>query len=402
LGGIEVRITIRSFFFLSFLGLIALLSVGLSADENDANGVISGGLINGTTGEQVPGVEVILQKYEGDQERGKQKTLSDAQGRFLFQDLDRGKGNTYTLQVMYKDVEYYSPRITFDGEKQEIPFEMTVYDATDSDQKISVIMHHVVVEPKEGALWVRELMIVENHDNRVYVGAHGIGSDKRETLRISLPPQAQELQLLRGLMSCCIVEMQDGFADTMDIKPGRKEIQFAYKVDYRASSLNLSKRINLMTDSLDFFIPDQGIQVEGENIQYAGLIGAPEKQFLHFSGKGLAKGSQVALNLEGLPWGRRFFKGIIPILGVALMGLGLIYPLIRRRKRAGESKIKTEQESSAKSMLQEERQSILQAIAELDDQMDSGQIAPKEYDKKRCALKQRAVEATRTLQSIGE
>jgi len=397
-----MRTSLRSFIVLSFLGLIFLLPVGLLADESDANGVISGGLINGTTGERAPDVEVILQRYEGDQERGKQKTLSDAQGRFYFQDLDRSKGNTYTLQVMYRDVEYYSPRITFDEEKQEIPLEMTVYETTDSDQKISIVMHHVMVEPKEGSLSVRELMIVENRDNRVYVGAHEIASDKKETLRISLPPRAQELQLLKGLMTCCIVQVQDGFADSMDIKPGKKEILFAYKVDYRASSLNLSKRINLMTDSLDFFIPDQGIRAKGENIQYAGLIGESEKQFLHFSGKKLVKGSQVALNLEGLPWGRRFFKGIIPILVVALMGLGLIYPLIRRRKRAGESKIKTEQESSAKSMLQEERQNILSSIAQLDDQLDSGQISPEEYNKKRLVLKERAIEATRTLQGMGE
>lgn len=397
-----MRITIRSFFFLSFLGLIALLPVGLSAAENDANGVISGGLINGTTGKPVPDVEVILKRYEGDEQRDEQKTLSDVQGKFYFSKLDRSAGRAYFLYTKYKGVEYSSATIEFKDQKQEIPSDMTVYDTTDSDQKISVVMHHVMIEPKEGALWVKELMIVENRGNRVYVGAHEIAPDKKETLRISLPPQAQELELLRGLMNCCIVEMQDGFADTMDIKPGKKEIQFAYKVDYKASSLNLSRRINLMTDSLDFFIPDQGIRAKGENIQYAGLIGEPEKQFLHFSGKGLAKGSQVALNLEGLPWGRRFFKEIIPILVVALMGLGLIYPLIRRWKRSSESEMETGQESRGRPMLQEERQNILQAIAELDDQMDSGQISPAEYDNKRGALKERAVEAAQTSQNIME
>ncbi|MEE9566599.1 MAG: hypothetical protein V3W17_03780, partial [Desulfobacteria bacterium] len=77
-------------------------------------------------------------------------------------------------------------------------------------------------------------------------------------------------------------------------------------------------------------------------------------------------------------------------------------PLIRRWKRSSESKMKTGQESRGRSMLQEERQSILQAIAELDDKMDSGQISPAEYDKKRRALKERAVEATRTSQNIME
>ena len=81
------------------------------------------------------------------------------------------------------------------------------------------------------------------------------------------------------------------------------------------------------------------------------------------------------------------------------MGLGLIYPLIRRRKRAGETKTETGQESSGRSMLQEERQSILQAIAELDDKMDSGQISPEEHARKRHVLKEKVIKITKVLQN---
>ena len=46
-------------------------------------------------------------------------------------------------------------------------------------------------------------------------------------------------------------------------------------------------------------------------------------------------------------------------------------------------------------MLQEERQSILRAIADLDDQMDSGLISPEEHEKKQSDLKERALEVTK-------
>ncbi len=391
-----MRLAVRRFVVFLSLGLMILFHTDILAGENGAVGMISGGLINGTTGERVPGVEVVLQRYEGNQEKEKQKSHSDPQGRFSFPNLNRSKGNSYRLQAVYQGVEYNSHLIAFEDQKQEIPFEMTVYETTDSDEKLSVVMHHLLAQPQDGVLWVKEVMVVENRDNRVFVGAREIAPDKKETLRISLPPRAQELQLGRGLMSCCIVDLQDGFADTMDIKPGRKEILFAYKVESGGPSLNLSKQINLKTDSLDFFIPNQGIRAGGKNIQYAGLIGKPDNQFLHFTGKGLAKGSQVVLNLKGFPWGRRFFKKMTPIFAVALVGLGLAYPLMRRRKRSSGTKMEGLQQSGGRSTLQEERQNVLWAIAELDDQLDSGRISPDEHEKKRRLLKEKAITMTET------
>ena len=394
-----MRSAVRLCALLSFLGLMFLFPVGLLAEGIDVRGVISGGLINGTTEKGVTGVEVVLQRYEGDQEREKQKTVSDPQGRFRFPNLDQSKGNSYNLQVVYKGVEYYSPLIMFEDEKQEISFDTTVYDTTDSEENISVVMHHVVTELREGALWLRELMVVENHGNKVYVGAREIAPDKKETLRISLPSRAQELQLLRGLMSCCIVEIQDGFVDTMDIKPGKKEILFAYKVDPAASSIDLEKKVNLRTDSLSFFIPDQGIRAKGENIQYAGLIGEPGNRFLHFTAKELAKGSQIVLNLKGFPWGKRLLSRVTPILAGILIASGLVYPLVRRRKKSGETTMEREEGPEEKSKLQQERQDILRAIAELDDQLDSGQISPEEHERRRRVLKEKVIPMTETEQN---
>jgi hypothetical protein len=201
-------------------------------------------------------------------------------------------------------------------------------------------------------------------------------------------------------MSSYTVALQDGFADTMDIKPGRKEIQFRYRVDYGTSNLTLLKRIRLMTSSLDFFIPD-GIKAVGENVQYAGLVGEPGKQFLHFSGKNLPKNSQAALTLEGSLPEKKPFKGIAPVLAIALVGVGFIYILLRRGKKPVETKKEIEADPEKKLTLQEERQNILWAIAELDDQMDSGQISPEEHDKKRRLLKERVVALTRTMKGKG-
>jgi 5-hydroxyisourate hydrolase-like protein (transthyretin family) len=380
--------------------MMLLVPIRVLAEQDGAMGEISGRLINGTTGKHVSGVEVILQKYQGEQEQGKEKAVSDPNGRFQFSTLDRHKGHSYMLQSVYKGVEYYSPVVMFDDQKQNISLDMTVYETTASDEKISVIMHHVLTEQRDGALWVREMMVIENKDNRVFVGSREVGPDKKETLKVSLPPKAQDLQLLRGLMSCCVVEIADGFIDTMDIKPGKKEYLFAYKIDYGSSKVDLRKRVNLRTASLNFFIPDKGIRANGENVEYAGLIGEPGNQFLHYAAKELARGSQVVVSLKGLPWGKRFFKKIVPILGVALLGVGLAYPLIRRRKESNGGEAGTSDQSSGELTPQEERQNILLAIAKLDDQFDSGKISQEEHDEKRRALKEKAIRITEGIQKV--
>lgn len=396
-----MRMGVKFFAPISLLSLLFLLPTNLLADETDFRATISGSLINGTTDDPVSGLKVILKRFEGDQEKELQNTLSDPEGNFYFRGLEPSEEHGYIVHTVYNGVEYSSSPVMFKDQKRDIPVEMTVYETTDSDKEISVPMHHVLLQPQEGSLWVRELMIIENKDNRVYVGSQEIAQDKKETLRISLPAQAREFQILKGLMSCCIVELQDGFADTMDIKPGKKELHFQYKIDYKTSSLALSKKINLMTGSLDFFIPNRGIRASGENVQYAGLMGKPEEQFLHFTGKMLAKGIQVALKLESMPKKSISLKGIAPILAVALFAFAMAYPFIRKRRKATHRvKMEKKEESREKMTLQEQRENLILAMAELDDQLDAGQISSEEHEEKRRVLKEKVFKlTTKTLSS---
>lgn len=385
---------IRSFVAFSLLGLVLFFPRALPAEGDSGKGKISGIINNGTDGKRVAGAKVTLKNYDGDQEKDRKGTISDQAGNYSFSGLEKGPRLSYVVQAVYKGVEYLSDIMIFGDGKQEISYNVTVYDTTNSNAKISVKMHHLVIEPTENAFWVRELMILQNRDNRVYVGGEMIRDDKKETLRISLPPQARDIQLTKGLQSAFVVKTERGMSDTLGIKPGRKEILFAYKINYGNEGFNLSKKITLATDSLDFFVP-KGIPVQGKNVQYAGLIGESGKEFAHFSGKNLSKGATVGIIFERLGKTKKSIKGLAVTIGVVIVGLGLAYPLIRRRKRTDEIEgyeweVETEEESP-----EEERTSLLMAMAELDDQLDAGEISEEEHDKKRRALKEKVIEVTR-------
>jgi len=163
------------------------------------------------------------------------------------------------------------------------------------------------------------------------------------------------------------------------------------------SKIELAKTIHLITDSFDVFVPDTGTRAESQDLEYVGLVGEPGQQFLHFSGKQFAKGSQIAFTLQNLPRKKRAFKIFAPSVGIILLGLGFLYPLIRHWKLSDERNA-ADMETGAPSGFPEERQRLLWAIAELDEQLESGEISSEEHSRKRQRLKKNVIELTRTLQ----
>jgi hypothetical protein len=376
------------------LGIFPATSIA----QSQGPGIIKGKVINGTIGGTgLADVEVTLHQHGGEQEERRGSTKTEKDGTFSFSGLNLEKENAYYLRALYKEVEYYSPTVAFE-DKKELLLDISVYEPTDKDTQISVKMHHVFMELKEGALFIQEIMVLENLGNRVYVGSREVEPGKREVLRISLPKKAMAFEPLKGLMGCCIVQTEDGFIDTMDIKPGKKDIRFSYKVDYGSSRYELSKRLYAKTESIDFLIPDKGIKAKSDMLEFRGPMGNPDQRFLHLSGKDLAKGSRIVLELKSLPWGKGLFRLAVVVLVIVIMGAGLSYPFMRKWMRKGESgesaiiDIGPERPTPV-----DQREELLREIGHLDDLFESGKIDPEEYRSKRKRMMEEAKEITRGL-----
>ncbi|MFB0507716.1 MAG: carboxypeptidase-like regulatory domain-containing protein [Thermodesulfobacteriota bacterium] len=392
-----IRISIPS--FIGALWVLSLILPSMTTAQPQAAGMIRGKVLNGTTGgTEVADVEVTVHQYSGGQEQQRGSTKTKEDGTFSFSGLSLEKEKTYYLRALYQGVEYYSPTVAFE-DKKELLLDLSVYEPTDKDTQIFVKMHHVFMEFKEGVLFIQEIMVLENHGDRVYVGSREVEPGKKEVLRISLPKKATAFEPLKGLMGCCIVQTEDGFIDTMDIKPGRKEIRFSYKVDYGSSRYKLSKRLYAKTESIDFLIPDKGIKAKSDMLEFRGSMGNPGQRFLHLKGKDLVKGSRIVLELKGLPWGKGLFKMAVVGLVVVIMGAGLSYPFMRKWLRKGESGgpgiMGPEQPTPV-----DRRQELVQEIAYLDDLFESGEIDPEEYRSKRKQMMEEVKEITREVRNL--
>ncbi len=80
-------------------------------------------------------------------------------------------------------------------------------------------------------------------------------------------------------------------------------------------------------------------------------------------------GTLLNLELSNLPAGQGFFKVIAYSLVAALILVGFAYPLFRKRKV-----VEGKQEK-----IKDDKETLLSAIAQLDDRFQAGKISEKDY-----------------------
>jgi hypothetical protein len=382
------------FLAISLTGLLGLV------ERADAAG-ISGRLINRTPkGKGVEGVEVTLTAYQNDREAGKSSTTTDRTGRFQFQDLSAKPGETYSVIVRYQGAEYTTDRIIFENASAVRSLEIPVYDSTTDASQISVKVHHVVFGVADGSLRAEELMVIRNAGDKAYIGEKVVSGDRRATLQFTLPTGAREVKYGSGLMECCIVPAEAGFVDTMDVKPGERQVVFSYALAQGGGALQFVRPVDYPTEAVEVFVPEGKGRVSVEGLKPVGVVPGQGKSFQRFTGASLAAPAAIALTFDGLPeLGRSMRPYAYASVGILLLG-GITYPLIRRRRSllrapshedgspipvvgAGPRRAVARPPSPGRTELALRKVELAAALAELEAGHQAGRIPEKEYKRLR-------------------
>lgn len=377
-----------------FFLLLFLFLPGTSFAEELPPGEIKGSVLNKTlNGTRVKDLEIILYQYKENKGAEVARTKTDPNGSFLFQGLNRDKRISYYASAKYKEVDYFSEMIHF-LEKKELSFDLSVYETTDQDKDIHIKMHHILLETDnntKNTFVVREIMIVENQGNKTYVGSKEVQPGKKETLRISLPKNAKNIQS----MSPMTVNPWDDFSIFNAFSPGTKRIIFSYTIKPGAVDYKFEKNLYLKTDSFNFIFPENGIQAKSDQLIYKGPTPNSDQGFSYLVGKNMTGESKIVIRLS-LPSTDNLFKWVIVGLVMVLVGTGFVLFLIKGRKHRAEKGDDAAQKSSQMTLV-EQKQKMLQSMAELDKQHDAGQIGSDRYESRRRALMEDAVEITKIL-----
>ena len=398
---------------------LALLRFGVPplALASEADGAIRGRLVNLTAdGGSVAGLEVTLTAYSGTAEKGQKTTAAGQEGTFVFDKLDTAPELTYQLSVQYQGVPYYSEPVTFAPDSLEQTVELQVFEATTAGDVVTSPARHYLVEPDASGIAVSEIVIVRNSSDRTYVGSRDAHPGARETLRFTLPADAQDVEYGSGLLASWVIPIDGGFIDTMPVYPGDTQRIYRYRIPAQGGKASFSTTLSMATQKVNVLVPDTGVGVSVSNLPTRTNPTIQGERFLVFSGENLDVGTELQFSFDRLPTTQqRSDMSALPLLagGTALVAVVGAAVLLRRRRsrlssEPGAAGVAREEGDVAwgpladEEDLEAERRELVEAIAHLDDAFEAGEIGSEEYGRLRAERKRRLVDVVRRQRSLAD
>lgn len=363
--------------------------------------ILRGRIANGTTGETVnqPTTVELAAFTSAFEQTISISTTVDATGRFTFTLEDVSPSWAFITSVVYAGVDFSGDVFQFSPQSPEQETIVTVFDPTSDSSDVVVDRWHMVADMRDGVLQMVDVFVFVNQGTAVYMGETGDPLDG--TLRIPLPAAAESPSFQRGfggldsfLPANEFIPLGSDWVDTMPLRPGASGmiILAQYTLPYD-EEITLERSISYALGEVSIVVPE-GMEVdtadnwEGGEVQSMGDQGS----FVSYLHAAAEPGDTITLRLSGEPnvvvsstgatgtsavvrnESNELFIGVVALL---VVGGGAFYAY-----RTWQKSHPAEEEEP-----EWDKESLLQAIADLDDAYESGELSEGEYQTERQRLK---------------
>ncbi len=370
----------------------------LPYDDLSSGGRIEGRVVNGTAGEdQASFLEehVVVQAAPlGVELPGEiiSTTLSAADTFTL--DVVVGPEVLHRVSVLYKGVEFVLDEFpTGAADESTNPVEIVVFEGS-GDVEISVAALHAVLAPAPGRemIEVVERWSLSNSSDRARVSS---GQDD-PTAVLGLLAGATDVQIHDGAPIGSMRKVGDTMYDLRPIPPGGREVVLIYDLPYASTAVDFKRELMLPLDVQTLTVADENARIESgwatkrDNVELMGLdveqvVGGPfgvgETSEVHV--EGLTAPSAVRLPGDaaaGTAPLRIISQRSIAQFGLIGLGLAVLvavaYPFLEQRRST----------ASRTNVLVRQRERVLDLLTELERRNAAGEIAPKEFGRRRAEL----------------
>ena len=359
--------------------------------EGAQTGSITGLVINGSGGALPSEKQVILHAFDQMQLVYTATTSLDADGTYIFENLDIPNGRSFLATIDHQGLIYSSEFVTAEGDQssQELPIQ--VYDSIKDPSVLSVDRLHFFFEMLDkNTFRVVELYVISNPGNQTVVAA-GQG---QPVVRFFLPPQAGQLEFEDGELGNRYIKTEDGFGDTLPVYPGSGAYQvlFSYTMPYD-KKLELSKKISMNTNAVVILVPEATIKVKGEGLEDGGTRDVQGTPYHMYNGGKFLQGEEIKLVVTGRPaslqTGFSLGSNQNLIVGFGALGLVLVIAGLWLYQRSRKVGAESQSEALPVPRLDETEESLMDAILALDDLYQEGKLPEDAYFERRGELKNR-------------
>jgi hypothetical protein len=364
------------------------------------SGVITGTVVNGTTGQPVPDLPVLLGIMDGSTVVEERSATTDAEGVYRFEGLSTEPGLVYVARAEYPaGIPYSSAVASFSADQPTLHLPIEVFDTTTDGSAIWAERVHFIVEFAAGRALIAEMVVFSLGGNRTYIG------DGTGVLRFTLPAGAQEVVISDDEGSGRYRHTNGGFVDTWPLPPGQfvRQILFRYALPYSGDTLQLDRTLAYPIRNINVLISDPGggsaqgptLKVTSGQLMDEGVRQTPSGRFISLVGQNLPANHSIQISIANLsaltargvvsaPMGLERASLAIAVSAVALIAVVVAArPLWRRRV------------SSASQVASHARDSLIDALARLENAYEAGEVSEAAYRDQRRRLKAQLLDVLR-------
>lgn len=352
---------------------------------------ITGHIVNGSTADFVTGGNVTLRAFNTDIEEMLTLTSTvGTEGRFSFDLADVPADWIYMVNYDYNGLNFNSPANQLSRANPTLEMPVTVFDQTTNSAAVIIEQIHIVLEFVEDTVQVSELYVVGNQETAVFMGATGDPADG--TVQFAVPPEAQNVAFQRAFGSLDsffpaldLIQVETNWADVQPLYPGSGSLNMLvqYSLPYE-DGITFAHPLPYSAANTSIIMADTGVTVSGPNWVSQGIQTMGEgSAFAAYAGSPLAQGDSLSLTLEGTPRLVSNTTGSTVLVrdetNEILIGTAVLLTVLGVAVYTVRTWTQTTAAPTANS--------LLQAIADLDDAYENGRISQKQYTHQRQTLK---------------
>ena len=260
-------------------------------------GVISGTVINGTTGAPMPDLTVELGIFDQTSLLEQRTAKTDSAGVFRLTELPTDAGIVFAGRVEYQGMPSSSDFITFEPGKNELNLPLSVFETTTDASGVRADRVHFILDFGPGQAQIAELMVFSLDGNRAYVG------DGAGVLRFTLPAGAQGLEIDGDTQDGRYQVTADGFVDKLPLQPGEstRQVLYRYSLPFTGDKLDFARTLPYAAANVNALVTDIGQKLtSGDQLVNQGVRETQQGNFYNLVGQNLAAGQPVTIQMTGL------------------------------------------------------------------------------------------------------
>ena len=366
----------------------------ISAQEPEAF-TVNGAAVNRTDGGPIP-ASMPISLHAIDPVAGRVATYNgttDDQGKFAFDNVTPVSGGSYVLVMDYEGMRYSE---LLESTDMGAPAELAVYEITRDIGVVSVQRQAMIIadiDEQNREIQALEVLSLRNGSDRTLLPELTNITNPADInfLRFSLPSGATDLSVQSSLPGGDTIPMGTGFAVTAPVTPGEHEVTYTYRFPYQGDSVAFSQRLIQGSEQYQVLAPVSLSQLQVSPLEPRPRIDVGGVSYLVWEANQIPPGQGVTLQLSQLPQpsltdralkqlsGSGLWLTSIPVVLAIALGTLLLGAWFRAPRSARDVVIVDAAEQSR-------RQSLVQAIAVLDDRFDGGQVGEGEYGPRRQEL----------------